>query len=146
MKKVLFILFFVSAHCFSAGYGGANATNNLGDIFFFDLTDKGFVLYWKKNHDDAWKGSYELSKLCPEFPSTIDPNTSEFNPYISCPKSPNFPLSGVTYERTIEPTYKPCNVKPIFDETPGIIYKCIKGCDNPRAPNIIYESPWECEY
>jgi hypothetical protein len=54
------------------------------------------------------------------------------------------PLSGVTYKITYSPKWRPCNVDPFYDKSPGQVYVCIKGCSNPRAARIFRVGPWEC--
>ncbi|MHB1085085.1 MAG: hypothetical protein ACYCZA_09635 [Thiobacillus sp.] len=139
MKTALVLFAIMPCVALAAGYGGAQGTNKRGEIIRIggDVAD---TIYVQKNAKDSeWKESYVLRDECPSFLSTF-----EGKKQFSCRKNSQSPLAGTTYRVTTSKKYQPCNEPPFNDKSPGEIYVCIGGCDNPRAPKTFIVSPWEC--
>ena len=138
MKALFALLFIFPAIALAAGYGGASGTNSHGEIIRIEGDIPETIYVQKDIKDFKWKEKYSLLKECPNFPATTD--AKEF----SCSKTGESPLAGTTYKITTQRSYKPCNVTPYNDKSPGEVYVCIRGCENLRAPKTFYVSPWEC--
>lgn len=138
--KILIVLFLLFPNlAVAAGYGGAQGTNKLGEIIRIegDIPD---TIYVQKNAKDFdWKEKYSLDDACPTFQKIFE-GARQF----SCIPNGKSPLAGTTYGVTTSKKYIPCDEPPYNDKSPGEVYVCVKGCENPRAPKIFYVSPWEC--
>ena len=131
VAAALLAAFALPSFVFAAAYGGASGQNSRGGIVHIlgDIPDK---IYVQRGKD--WPEEYDLRAECPGFTDTE----------ISCRSTGKSPLAGVTYKVTTSKKYRPCKGAPYFDKSPGEVYVCVKGCGNPRAPRIMYVSPWEC--
>ena len=126
---------------FSAGYGGAEGRNRLGERIYIG-NDSYYELYVIRGPGDGeWSKPYDMNAECPEFRNAMEKGLAGT---FSCPPQRNFPLSGVTYRITTSNKYRPCDGDPYFDKSPGTVYVCVKGCNRKSAPSIFTESPWEC--
>lgn len=130
------VLVGVSPACHAEGYGGAAGRNSRGEIVRIDYADDStFVIRVQKGAGpDRWKERYDLHAECPVFGDK----------WLKCLPGRNSPLSGTTYRITTSPKWRPCHGSPFFDNTPGFVYVCVKGCGNPRAPKVFRVDPWEC--
>ena len=116
------------------GYGGARGKNSLGEIVYIGEDTARSIYVEKNKQDHDWAEHYDFAAECP---------TSTHNTF-SCPPGRKSPLSGSTYKITTSKKWRPCNVDPFYDKSPGEVYVCVKGCDNKRVPKIFYVNPWEC--
>jgi hypothetical protein len=134
MRCLMSLLLCVPTFALAAGYGGAAGTNSRGEIIHI-AGDTADGIYVQKNKSDhEWKEHYELRVECPVFSDKL----------LSCLPGRKSPLSGVTYKITTSRKYRPCDFAPYNDKSPGVVYLCIKGCNNPRAPRMFHVGPWEC--
>lgn len=123
----------------AAGYGGAQGVNARGEIIHIS-GDMGETLYVQNGPGDtAWTEQYAIGDVCPSFNAALAEDTQ-----FSCPADTPSPLAGATYRVTKSDTYRPCDIPPFNDPTPGVVYVCVEGCANSRAPALLHESPWEC--
>ena len=139
MKSLIVFAVFFPVIASAAGYGGAEGKNRRGEIIRIggDIPD---TIYVQKNKKDLnWKEQYSLAKECPAFTAIFEGKRQ-----FSCNFSGKSPLAGTTYKVTTLKSYKPCDEPPYNDKSPGIVYLCVAGCDDPRVPKLLYESPWEC--
>lgn len=135
---ILPVLLLVTGQACAAGYGGASGKNALGETIHIE-GDLAETLYVQAAVQDAAQDStsvetYAMQQECPTFTDTT----------LACLPGRASPLSGTTYAITTSKRWKPCNVAPFHDSSPGVVYVCIAGCRNPRAPKIFHVSPWEC--
>jgi len=154
MKLLIMVVSLFPAIATASGYEAAKGSNEAGEVLLIDLeyTEK-YLECTKKSPEEVCsnvdepimeevisvsKGDvlekYSLTKECQ--------NTRQYS--ISCPRSARFPLAGTKYIETTSEDYKPCDVEPYFNKGSGKVYKCVEGCNNPRAPKIFYVQPWEC--
>jgi hypothetical protein len=141
MKFAIALLVLISSIAHSAGYGGAEGDNALGQIIHIKEYGGNLdpYIFVQKNELDInganGRGQkYNVADECPIWTKHS----------LVCKKSGKSPLAGATYKITTSKEWMPCKnseVEP-SDEA-GIIYKCIKGC-NSRTPKIFYENPYEC--
>ena len=139
MKSLCIVAALLPSIAFAAGYGGAEGSNKRGEIVRIEGDVADTIYVQKGRKDSEWKESYDLNKECPDFQATFEGKT-----HFSCRIDGKSPLAGTRYKVTTSNSYRPCNVEPFFDKTPGEIYVCVSGCDNPRAPTKFILRPWEC--
>jgi hypothetical protein len=125
----------------AAGYGGAEGRNRLGETIHIasDSYHELYVVKGTKRRD--WSKAFDMNVHCPEFKKAMDEGGRAT---FSCPPERAFPLSGTTYRITTSRKYRPCSGTPYFDNRPGTVYLCVKGCNSKKAPAIFKEGPWEC--
>jgi hypothetical protein len=139
VRSFFTLSFMLPCMALAAGYGGAEGTNRRGEIIHIG-DDVAETIYVQKGvKDTEWKERYVLRDECPSFAGTY-----EGKGRFSCRKNSSSPLAGATYRLTTSKKYLPCNVPPFNDKTPGELYVCVAGCENPRAPRVFRVSPWEC--
>lgn len=162
MNRVLILAVLLPSIAFAAGYGGAEGKNSLGEIIRIE-SDLGETISVQKNSEDfEQEETYVTRDECPSFfnedPATVSSYLHTLKEQFSCRKDGKSPLAGTTYKITTSEDWKPCesfpedmgiqqDLEPGIDygfDAPGEVYVCIAGCDNPRAPQIFYVSPWEC--
>jgi len=124
----------------AAGYGGAEGRNRLGERIHIasDMGEELFVI--RGRGDGVWSQPFQMKAECPAFDAAMWQNSGTF----SCPAGRQFPLSGTTYRIGTSRNHRPCATEPFSDPSPGTVYRCIKGCENQRAPALFKVSPWEC--
>lgn len=126
----------------AAGYGGADGRNRLGETIHI-ASDSDYDLYVIKGPSEGdWSKPFDMNVHCPEFKIAMEKGSGAT---FSCPPQRIFPLSGATYRITTSRKYRPCSGEPFYDNSPGIVYVCINGCNSKAAPAIFKEGPWECE-
>jgi hypothetical protein len=136
------ILALIPATGLAAGYGGAEGRNKAGEIIHLG-SDSYYELFVQKDESDhEWVEHYDMNIECPGFAQAMQ--TLAGRRVFSCPANRGFPLSGATYRIATSEEYRPCELEPFFDESPGTVYECIDGCEGERVPPLFYESPWEC--
>lgn len=142
MKRVYVIaLALIPVWSFAAGYGGAEGRNRLGERIFI-ASDSYYELYVIRGPSERdWSKPFDMNVDCPEFSKALGKGPGAT---FSCPPQRAFPLSGTTYRITTSRKYRPCSDAPYYDNYPGTVYLCVKGCNSKTAPAIFKESPWEC--
>jgi len=139
MKFIFALIIFVPTIVMAAGYGGAQGANKLGEIVRIEGDVPDTIYVQKNDKDFEWKEKHSLAKECPTFLEIFN-----WNGKFSCIRGGQSPLAGTTYRVTTSEDYTPCDVPPYNSKSPGEVYICIEGCNNPRAPQIFYVGPWEC--
>ena len=139
MRSFLVLSLLVPCIAFAAGYGGAEGVNRHREVIHIG-DDVAETIYVQKGvKDSVWQERYVLRDECPSFAGIFEGRTR-----FSCRAHSKSPLAGATYRVVTSKKYLPCNVPPFNDKTPGELYVCVAGCENPRAPKFFRVSPWEC--
>lgn len=152
MRFALIFIVFVPCFAFAAGYGGAHGTNEYGETIYF--SEKWIEIEGKSRRVLMVSVSYTQKNAGQEEPFDFVDECTRFHfeekeIRISCRKNSKSPLAGTTYRETTSKEYNPCRdddgnyLPPDPEYSGGTVYECIEGCDNPRAPKIFYEQPWE---
>ena len=128
---------------FAASYGGAEG-RNARDERVYIASDSFYELYIIVGEGDGtWSNPFDMNAECPEFSSAVSKG-ADVSPTFTCPAGRRFPLSGATYRIEFSKAYRPCADEPYLDDTPGVVYVCLAGCDGAQIPKQFNEQPWEC--
>lgn len=124
-------LLFLSLTAHTAGFGGAEGKNKLGEVVLVgEAKGSDWGIYVKEPNSESQK-EFSFNMEC-KWDWKATPLT------FSCNPNGNSPLAGATYKVQTSKTEKnDC-------DQPRSLWVCIAGCNRPSVPQVFRIDPWEC--